>query len=301
MPHSSGGGSSSGGSYSGSDSSSSFSSSNSSGESESSMRCSHTYFSGARRFVGYRNGIEDIVYSNYDITKPVSKLRYLFLLIYIPFIAVGIFLLTQAVHIPHKLDLPSNSEVAIIDNYDVFDETSDLVQTLEDFRDQTGITVSIFTTQKDEWRGRFGSLERFAYSTYLNNFDDEKHWIFVYSNDLDWGWEGMQGDDTDDILTDDVTNLFNSNLNNYFYIDEYSVADAFTMAFNDIMPSVMNMNISFDFLIFGSVWMVFVLVHMFFFVFYNPNRKYRGYVEKTDYDISNKEQEDNLSGYNSGF
>lgn len=75
MPHSSGGGSHGGGSH---HSSSSHSSSHrsSSGGGSSRIRTSHTYFPGARRFVYYRNGVPNYVYSDTDLSKGPSKLRF---------------------------------------------------------------------------------------------------------------------------------------------------------------------------------------------------------------------------------
>lgn len=301
MPHSSGGGSSSGGSHSGSSSSSSSSSSNSSSGSGSNMRRSHTYFSGARRFVGYRNGIEDIVYSNYDITKPVSKLRYLLLLFYAPFFLFGIAFLRSAIDIPHKLDLPEKAEVEIVDSQGVFSETSRLKESLEAFQEQTGITTAIYTTNADEWTSNFASLERFAYSTYVNNYPDERHFVLVYSNDDDWSWEGMQGDETDGILTSEVTNTMNEHLMYYFYRNDYTVENAIAEVFDELTPNIMDARIDKTSLIVVGCILAFVTVHMFFCVFYNPNKKYRDYVEEANPRVSNMEQEEDSRDNDSVF
>ena len=68
MPHSSGGGSHGGGSHHFSSSHSS-SHRSSSGGGSSRIRTSRTYFPGARRFVYYRNGVPNYVYSDTDLSK----------------------------------------------------------------------------------------------------------------------------------------------------------------------------------------------------------------------------------------
>lgn len=101
MPHSSGGGSHGGGSH---HSSSSHSSSHrsSSGGSSSRIRTSRTYFPGARRFVYYRNGVPNYVYSDTDLSKGPSKLRFLMLIFYVPFVLAAFLMISTSFGIPES-------------------------------------------------------------------------------------------------------------------------------------------------------------------------------------------------------
>ncbi|MGN0536656.1 MAG: hypothetical protein ACI4M3_01605, partial [Acutalibacteraceae bacterium] len=100
-----------------------------------------------------------------------------------------------------------------------------------------------------DWKGKYDSLENYAYSLYVNRFSDEKHFLVVYSEPknantlefVDWSWEGMQGDDTDNIITKANFSKFQSDLQRYLTMDEVSVEEAFTRAFSastDYMMSV---------------------------------------------------------------
>ncbi len=68
---------------------------------------------------------------------------------------------------------------------------------------------------------------------------DENHWLIVYSQkgqigdaDFDWSFEGMQGDNTDDILTSSVTSDFNADLYHKLETLEKKPEIAITEEFN---------------------------------------------------------------------
>lgn len=156
------------------------------------------------------------------------------------FVVLGAFLLlylilffTYGINIPRKLptmDYP----IVIDDKSGVIQESEDLLNELAIFQDKTGITPVIHTVyERDfnevikeksqdiykslEWldntNGR--NLSKYAYEYYIENYSDETHWVIVYSiprNGIDWEFEGMQGNDTDGILTERFCEKFNDML-----------------------------------------------------------------------------------------
>ena len=254
MPHSSGGGSHGGGSH---HSSSSHSSSHrsSSGGGSSRIRTSHTYFPGARRFVYYRNGVPNYVYSDTDLSKGPSKLR---------------FLMLSLIHIQ--------------DDAQVLGDTTKLGDALEDFFNTTGISPAVMTVYNSDWEDNYTDLEKYAYELYVNRFYDEKHWLIVYSQPKDpddefnnWYWEGMQGDDTDSIITSSVAYDFTNDLHKRLLVEGTKVNDAITDSFNALTPTVMKFRFEGETFGIGIFMLLFVGFHAFFMVFFRPDaNKYKG-------------------------
>lgn len=282
MPHSSGGGSHGGGSHSSSSHSSSHHSS--SGGSSSRVRTSRTYFPGARRFVYYRNGVPNYVYSDTDLSKGPSKLRFLLLIVYIPFVLSAVLMLVSAFSMPKKLKVDYNSQIVVQDNAHVLVNTSKLNDALEDFFNTTGIAPAVMTVYNSDWEDNYTNLEKYAYELYVNNFYDEKHWLIVYSQPEDpddefnnWYWEGMQGDDTDDIITSSVAYDFTNDLHKRLLIEGTSVNDAITDSFNALTPTVMSFKFEGEMFGIGLFILIFVCFHAFFMVFFRPGaNKYKG-------------------------
>lgn len=277
MPHSSGGGSHSGGSHSHSSHSSSRSSS-----SGPSRRIRQHYFPGATRYRYYRRNQPMYVYADYDITKNKSPLRFLILLFYLPFFITIIGMAKNVVRIPQRLSTDYDTSIVISDYINVLGNTNRLETSLKDFYNETGITPAVFTVYNEVWEDNYSSLEDYSYDLYVNAFPDEKHWLIVYSQPMepdpsfnDWYWEGMQGDDTSDILTSAKADEFNSALQRYLTDNSVSVADAISRAFDKITPEIMkksvDMSMILPFLFFGG----FLIFHAYLMVFHDPARKYR--------------------------
>ncbi len=227
MPHSSGGGSHGGGSHGGHGGSSS---------------TSHTtkYFPGAHHYVYYKNGKACHFYNKEPITpesieKKQKSFRTITIMMAVFYLVIYTMILTMGVF--SKATLPtasySDNDIIIRDKLGLFDEDEedDIYDALENFQDITGVTPYILTIENSEWKKHYSSLENYAYDKYLELFDDEMHWLIVYSSDgdkdwEDWYWEGMQGNDTDPVLTTYNTNVFNKAFHKYISDKDYSVADA---------------------------------------------------------------------------
>ncbi|MBR3461502.1 MAG: hypothetical protein K5875_09175 [Saccharofermentans sp.] len=251
MPHSSGGGSHSGGSHS---SSSSSSSGGRSGGSGSSRRTSNQPFKGASRYLYYKDQKPYFIYSNYDIRKRNMSSFVVTLAacigFFLPFLIGMIFGMALSFHKPEKINYgPKNPEFVIEDNLGIFENPEKLEGSMKDFYKTTGIVPAVITVTNETWNVNYTSLENYAYDVYVNRFPDENHWLIVYSEEIredgfnDWYWEGMQGDNTDPVLTqkhaDDFTEALHKRLSQR---EKYSVDDAIAITFDEYGPRMMEMS-----------------------------------------------------------
>ena len=241
MPHSSGGGSHGGGSHGGSGSIG--------------PAISKTYRKGYHRFVVYEGIRPRYFYSDRETIRP-SDTRFTILdallwLIY-PLLFL-MFLVPDLLRPPEKLpQVYTQTEIIIEDSTDQLTDREErgLREVFEQFQDKTGITPALITFQNSSWQGRSASFERVAYDTYVSMFRDESHWLICYSSDPgstgfdDWYWEGMQGDKTDSILKESITDTFTKNVQRYLTDREhYSIGEAFIQGFRDIEPKLMKRSI----------------------------------------------------------
>lgn len=304
MPHSSGGGSHSGGSHR-----SSHRSSRRSGGGGTAVRFSRKPFRNSRRYMYYnRRGEPRYIYSNSipkTISKPVNIGLFIFQLLFlIPFVVVGLittltsFLILRA---PKPLKpVYSEPQTRIMDFADVISNSSELEAVLEDFEELTGISPCVAAVYDSMWKNNYTSLENYAYDMYVNTFDDEQHFLLVYSEPdnaadldfVDWSWEGMQGNDTDSIISEAKFSRFQSDLQMYLTKDSCSVGQAFTQAFKNSENYIMDRNSDIgaflSVLLFAAIWDLFV-----FGILYSTIRSFiygcRNYTE-----VSNDEM--NISG-----
>lgn len=280
MPHSSGGGSHGGGSHGGG---------SHGGHGGGSVgRVSNTHFAGARRFVTYSNHTPHYMYANYDITGKVSKLRYLLLIFYIPFFAVIIGMFFSAIQLPSKLRHDYGPAV-IEDNIGVIDNKDELYEVLNEFKETTGIPPYVITVYNEDWFDNYYTLEKYAYDLYVNKIDDESHWLIVYSQPkepdeyfVDWHWEGMQGDDTDRILSKNKTERFTKGMQAKLTANtKYTVGEAITENFRESLGYIGKFSADMEQVFMGIFMLAFVSVHCYFLVFYRGKDadKYKDYVE----------------------
>ena len=269
MPHSSGGGSHGGGSHGGSHGS----------HGSSGPRISRTHFHGSRRYVYYNRNNEPKYFYADDKFKPgFHPLRLLVGIFYLPFLIVIFFMFKEALPI-----VPKNYDHTIIikDEADVIDNEDALYSELERFMKKTGVTPSVVTVHNESWDTSF-SLEEYAYSRYLQEFDDEMHWLIVYSEPIDpnpdfndWYWEGMQGDDTDPVLKEKYTSMFNERFHNMLWSGD-KVDESLKTSFGYVTDHFSKKPDMSE--LFSPLFMLgFVLFHAFFMLGI-PNLKYRNAV-----------------------
>lgn len=237
MPHSSGGGSHSGGSHSGSG----FSSSSSSSGGSSAKHIKNTSFPGARRYVYYENYRPVYIYADYDIRKGTASGKVWSIIGSAVSLLFGIMLIALCYDKPQKMDTSPSYHCEIKDTAGVIDDMDKVQDAIVDFYDVTGIPVEIMTV-----------------------------------NNEDWYWEGMQGNDTDDVLTESVTNSFNDELQkNLTARTRYTVSSAISTSFDDLTPTVMKSKVNWAMLFTSIAILAFVCLHACLMIGINPKaRKY---------------------------
>lgn len=268
MPHSSGGGHSGGHSSGGHGGS--FGGHGRSG-SGGSVHYSKRYFTGARL---YRYGRHRNKYmwcsSDIDEAKAISIRAILFILLVATLLFckkivetdmfnyslfTGMKLTSQGL-VPEKIVSAYDYIPSIKDEHGYISEgKAELLNTLSEIKEKTGITVQILTIRSDEileendmyTNGyiRTSALEKYAYNKYLELFKDEKQWLIVYEVDAEdpnvWEFHGMQGDDTDPILTWWITYCFNAKLTKNLEADE-PVGIAFNNALTELKEKTMQVD-----------------------------------------------------------
>ncbi|MDE6742467.1 MAG: hypothetical protein K2J95_01150 [Lachnospiraceae bacterium] len=271
MAHRSGGGSHSGGHHSGGGHHSSGGRGGSNGP-----HYSNRPFRNSRRFRYYdRHGRERYLYGS-EMPKKMGIFSLIVsILPLIPFILVGIFTLVyplSSLRPPKPLSpVYEPTDVHIMDTIGVIDDKESLEKVLQEFEDTTGISPYIKTVYYDEWIWHYDEFWDYAYSEYLNTFDDEQHFLIVYTEPenaeeldfVDWFWEGIQGDDTDPILTESKVDRFGEDLQDNFLRNNISVGKAFEYTFEESLTYMMGRNDNDDalsILFFGVVWNAFVLI-----------------------------------------
>lgn len=279
MPHSSGGGSHSGGSHGGGSHGGSHGGRHSS---VNGVRVSKRPFINSNRY-RYRKmgGGYGYIYANREPGR-MSVASFVFSILFLcPFLFVGIFVVVPVAFpngIFNKALTPEYSDNGnyIEDNIGVIDNYSQLNETLGEFQDLTGVCPYIITVSRNDWENYYNSLENYAYDLYVNHFYDEQHFLIVYSEAevydngfVDWSWEGMQGDDTDSIITSGKFSEFQDDLQRYLTMNDYSVGEAFNKTFSNsleyIMENSFNMVTALPVIIFAVVWnctVIFVLINL---------------------------------------
>jgi len=163
---------------------------------------------------------------------------------------IGVPEVREQVRQPVPVRVDYDTAIVIQDNLGLItpEEEDTLTETFEEFLEASGITPAVLTVSNEEWEEDYYSLEDYAYDWYVNSFDDEKHWLIVYSQQaeveegdfVDWYWEGMQGDDTDDVLTSSVTSTVYSRLCSGNLTDSSNdLGTALELSFDAIMPDLM--------------------------------------------------------------
>ena len=253
MPHSSGGGSSGGGFHSGS---------SYSGSSTPRHRYSRTPFAGAICYVYYTpfSHSPRLLYT--DATPGSSKgsiASTIFLSIFM--IAPWPFLIWSGFHNPEKLSTNYDTSIVLSDTKDLLTNAQEeaVKEKFEDFFTLSGITPALLVVDDADW-SNFATLEDYAYRRYISLFSDEKHWLIVFStfgsNSARWSFEGMQGNDTDNILTKKVTDTFNKTLYESLGDSVYNLGPSINSAFDSILPGLMDKTfyIETPLIIFGAFW-----------------------------------------------
>lgn len=278
MPHSSGGGSHGGGSHGGSHGG--YHGGSHGGGRGAATRTSSKYFSGSKKYVYYRNRRPVYVYSDdRQLTNQKLIENPGLIIFYIPFLFTIFFGMKFGLNIPHKITMDYRSEVIIEDNAGVLENEDELMQVMTEFRDKTGVTPMILTVNNEDWMGRYYDLEKYAYEAYVTRFYDEKHWLIVYSQPeypdsdwVDWYWEGMQGDNTDFVVTEGMADTFRDELQVGLYQLEARPVDvSMANAFRSAIEYSSHIHVDTEEMMMSIVMLIFISFHAFFMLGIHPN------------------------------
>ena len=259
MPHSSGGFSGGGGGFHGG-------SGYNSGSNTPSTRTSTRPFNNALMYVYYtRSGRARVLYSNATPASIGKGSPFVFIILGLFFFIPFIIAFASGFNNPVKLKNTETLAISIEDNANILSTEDEAILTTEfiSFKNTTGIPVSILT----EYQSNVDYLEDYAYDKYIERFSDESHWLLVFTIDSDndlksIAMEGMQGNDTDGILTEMVGRKFTKEIKNSIYKKNKGLKDAIIDGFNLINPTIMEkkFDIPFEIIIFFIVWEIAVIV-----------------------------------------
>ncbi|MCQ2750050.1 MAG: hypothetical protein MJ246_09035 [Clostridia bacterium] len=246
MPHSSGGGSSHGGSHHGS-----------------SRSVRRSYHHGDKRFVRYKkDGSQEIVYSDRNISFISKGINYLGVMLAAILAGCSIYIGLDSFQPREKIDTSCyDSVIWIEDGAHEIGNPTKLGNRLDEFQELTGISICVKTMYDSEWKKESGTLESYAYKDYLRKFDDEYHWYLIYSVNDDkgkdkWSWEGMQGDNTDVMLTSKYADKFTDTVQSSLKSGE-SFEIAVIKGLDEISPKIMT---SADLSMFFGAVLLFILI-----------------------------------------
>lgn len=227
-------------------------------------------FTGATKYVSYKNGMCTYLYANYDISKKITPWDFLALIVLVPIILVNIVIMFTCVSHPHKLT-GTDKNIVIDDRASVFDMTGGLESSLDSFFRKTGITPAVITVYNEDWKSDYSDLRDYARVLYKDKYNDGSHFVIVYSKAKknasydNWSWVAAQGDDTDKILTDKILEKFCESMQSHIADNtKYTVSSAISRSFVDIYPDLMKTEVFGIGIFFTASMLVFLLAVCYF-------------------------------------
>lgn len=293
MPHSGGGGSHGSGFHGGGF--------GSSGRSVYTNRRSHAYFPGARTFVSYRSGKPVYTYADYSlIPEKVTeeKCRDTVVISLIAFAVCAILIFCSFIP-PKPIIIDYDDKIVITDNIGVIENESYLSKELNSFKKKTGVAPAVITVNNEEWQEKYyDDLSRYAYDLYVNNFEDEKHCLIIYSepaekdpNFNDWYFETMIGDDTGRIFTEGKETFLAKELQKNLSDESLDFDESVAHAFNACAKKITTYPTYRGDFLSDSAFLAFILILIFGFFLLTTllkRREYKKYIENPNiFEIMN--------------
>ena len=118
-----------------------------------------------------------------------------------------------------KLEQNYNAEICIEDDARLLEDKQKLIEELEEFREETGISVAVETRRYCYYM----PMREYALDEYYRHFEDESHWLIYYvgteaDRTDEWAWELVCGDDCSMVLDNDQENRFTQEFQNGYTI-----------------------------------------------------------------------------------
>ena len=144
------------------------------------------FYKGAKRYSYVdKNGVKKSFYcqgdlDNYDtsyLKLPFAACIFFILgMLFDPQMKPGFF---RAQKLPNPC-----SEIVIEDRMNVIEDSQQLLEDLTVFYEKTGVTPGVVTVADFDWSERYENLEDYAMDQYYALYEDEVHWLIVYSAPL---------------------------------------------------------------------------------------------------------------------
>lgn len=243
MPHSSGGGSSSGGSFGGSSGGGSSSRGGYSGSGNSTPPIHgpgyyRNWHSGSQIYVRYIHGFPDYRYwndgdlsrSRYGSTNLIDALmRIVLCVIFCCLGTMGIFASVNLCRPITKVSAKAEwTEVKDTANCFTTAEEENIAKELHTLYEKTGVISRVITVSESDIGDN--TISAYAEKRYGEEFKTENNWLIVFEDEPDGEWDfiGMQGNNTDPVLTEKKMAQFNADLTDKLWdTEEYTYGTAF--------------------------------------------------------------------------
>ena len=193
----------------------------------------------------HRRGMPMYAYAH-AMARPMRRRLWMWIF-YAPIVAFVLYAFLHGLMGQTPLGRDYDTSILLEDRAGCLTETAELRDSMERFVTKTGITPAVITVTDESWKTRYNSLELYAYDLYVNSFDDERHWLIVYSQPeagddefTDWSWEGMQGEETDSLLTKSRSRAFGKTLQKGLTRGDTSVSAALCEAFDSTAEQMMS-------------------------------------------------------------
>ncbi len=243
-----------------------------------SSRISKTRFPGSSRYAVYHRGKPRYFYAYRNYEPKYDFKRLLIGIIYIPFL---LFIALSVKQSFFKVPKDYNHNIVISDDADVIADEWALQDSLKGFMEKTGVTPSVITLFDDDWNGNYLTLVQYANARYSQEFNDEMHWLIVYSRPkvytadgaVEWRWEERQGEDAAPALKGRGMQKFNSTMQELLGDGSVNVGTAISKAFDSFTDNVSVLP-HLSVLIMPLFMLAFLLFHAYFMLGLNE-LKYR--------------------------
>lgn len=179
----------------------------------------------------------------------MSIIRAIVFLIFIFWLCVGIISSYDFTD-SFKEQVPGQAKIFDEDN--LLGNTANTLKAMQAFEEKTNIQVVLLAVDNEEWQRKNSTLAYYAANKYTDLWpNDETKWLIVYADDKvkkdssdmnsyfksGWRFEGVQGDDTDSILTLKATDAFNTEVTRSMNQNN-DPAKAFTDGFDKLTKTV---------------------------------------------------------------
>lgn len=248
-------------------------------------KISNEPFYGSRTFRYYKDGTAHYVYSNkYLPNIKDAKPRWFLILFYMPFVFAAFFMLFSMFTLPQKpLKTYTPENVMVVDTVNSLlpTEKEVLIETLQRFGENTGITSQVVVVNYDDC-SRAGSISEYARYRYHMQFSNEDSLLIllttrIANNKINWGCDITYGDNARDVMIVFLEEL-NMSLQSQIVVDNNTnPVIPLATAFDKAVTVFDEQKVEFNFaMLFPAIFILgFVSVHAYIMIFAGTKKDYK--------------------------